>query len=289
MIACLLLYGASPKNYYWFGFYNLRHKYRKTFVTHTMSERIQRKCNNPNKTNVFQDKACFFHTFSKYMKRQCRSTTLLSTPKDLLPFGPKIIYKPINGSQGIGVRVFELESNTIDSIYETIRQLPNGVIESFIQQHKEMDRISNSAVNIVRIVTGLVEDRVSILAATAAFAEQLPYTNATGDAIFANLDVNTGIIISDGCNYQERVFQYHPISGQKFKGFQIPYWNELIAMVKAAAKVVPEVRYVGWDIAISDDGPVIVEGNNDPGYEWMQISLINPSGIGKKKTYSILL
>ncbi len=286
---CALRYGASPKNYYWFGFYDLPPKMRKTYVTHRLSERIQKKRNAPNKVFIFCNKSIFNQTFHRFVKRASLETKDLTSANDLLALGEKIIYKPLASSMGKGIQVFQITDETVEQVYQTLVGLPSGLVETFLKQHKDMEKFSDSAVNILRIVTGRVGDQFSVLAATAAFSKGLPYTNATGDAVFANVDINSGTIMSDGCDYDENVFDRHPVSGTLFKGFVIPFWDEAIAMLKAASGVVPEIGYVGWDVAITPDGPAIIEGNNDPGYEWMQLRMINLSGIGKKKEYSFLL
>lgn len=52
---------------------------------------------------------------------------------------------------------------------------------------------------------------------------------------------------------------------KKIVGFEIPKYKEVIDFVKELGVVVPKVRYVGWDIAITNNGPVVVEGNNFSG------------------------
>jgi hypothetical protein len=46
-------------------------------------------------------------------------------------------------------------------------------------------------------------------------------------------------------------------------GFQVPFWPELIDMAKKAALHVPENRSIGWDIAVTENGPELIEGNHD--------------------------
>ena len=52
--------------------------------------------------------------------------------------------------------------------------------------------------------------------------------------------------------------------------FEIPFFEETLQLCKKAALVEKHVRYVGWDIAIGDNGPIIVEGNPLPGYDMPQ-------------------
>jgi hypothetical protein len=43
--------------------------------------------------------------------------------------------------------------------------------------------------------------------------------------------------------------------------FQLPMVPELYEFIDRVARVVPQVQYVGWDVVIGEDGPVLVEGN----------------------------
>ncbi|MBQ4196045.1 MAG: hypothetical protein II622_08030, partial [Thermoguttaceae bacterium] len=45
-------------------------------------------------------------------------------------------------------------------------------------------------------------------------------------------------------------------------GFQVPRWNEALEFVRKAAQVVPTTRVIGWDVALSRDGWVLIEANN---------------------------
>ena len=68
------------------------------------------------------------------------------------------------------------------------------------------------------------------------------------------------------------------IPNEKIVGFKVPMFKEAVDLVKEAAKVVPEIGYVGWDVAISEKGPVLVEGNCYPG-----VFQVKPSLVEKKE------
>ena len=44
-------------------------------------------------------------------------------------------------------------------------------------------------------------------------------------------------------------------------------YDEMVEMIKEASKVVKEVRFVGWDVGISEKGPCLIEGNDYPGHD----------------------
>ena len=280
----MIRYGASPRNYYWFGFYELDAKHRKTFVTHKLSEKMQRVNNKKDYRACLGNKYKLYENFSEYMRRKCYLSKEC-TETMLEELGEKIIYKPLNGSQAQGVIVIVPKDYTKQQLTEYVKSLPDGVLEQWIPQHEEMNKFNDRAVNIIRVVTARKGERFACLAATLTIANDKEFTNASANAMFANIDIESGTVISDACDYNECIYECHPISGTRFKGFQVPYWQELIRMVEEASKVVPEIGYIGWDIAISPDGPVVVEGNYSPGYEWMQVRMINPSGYGKRALY----
>lgn len=55
----------------------------------------------------------------------------------------------------------------------------------------------------------------------------------------------------------------HPHSKATFENYDIPYFNEAKQLVLSAAAFVPNLRLVGWDVAIGEAGPILVEGNSD--------------------------
>lgn len=53
-------------------------------------------------------------------------------------------------------------------------------------------------------------------------------------------------------------------------GRKIPHWDEVVAISKRAAECLPEIRFIGWDVAIGEDGVQLIEGNHNPDYELME-------------------
>ena len=53
----------------------------------------------------------------------------------------------------------------------------------------------------------------------------------------------------------------HPDSGVFFPGYQLPDWEQALETVSACMQFVPEVKYTGWNLAHTQNGWVVVEGN----------------------------
>ena len=62
-------------------------------------------------------------------------------------------------------------------------------------------------------------------------------------------------------------------------------FKEAVELVKEAAKVIPEVAYVGWDVAVTENGPLIIEGNHFPGHDILQMPPHVPDKIGMLPTF----
>ena len=93
-----------------------------------------------------------------------------------------------------------------------------------------------------------------------------------------------GKIESQGVSFDITVpdYELHPISNMKIEGFQIPYWNEVRELCIRAASKYQDNKSIGWDVAIKQDGPILIEGNHDWGARVWQM----PAGKGLKNILS---
>ena len=162
-----------------------------------------------------------------------------------------------------------------------------NLIEDGIVQHKELNKINPYAVNSFRIVT-LVKDGKAYLLANA-LRINIDDNPAIGcsDA-YMRLD-ESGKVCSRVVDDVANVYTEHPMAKIKFDTVTVPYVKEAFEMALEAALVVPEVRYVGWDIAISEDGPCIMEGNEYPSYGLVQYYLFNDEHTGHLKQIADIL
>jgi hypothetical protein len=88
--------------------------------------------------------------------------------------------------------------------------------------------------------------------------------------VLAEMNIETGTIeiptegLPDG--FGINIITHHPVSGMRLKGAQIPLWKETCELAIKASKSIKNMRSVGWDIAITPNGPSIIEGNSAWGY-----------------------
>lgn len=70
----------------------------------------------------------------------------------------------------------------------------------------------------------------------------------------------------------------HPDTGQRIEGFALPDWDVVVALALRAHAAFPEMVSVGWDIALTDTGCLLVEGNHCWDVDLMQIPHRRPLG-----------
>ena len=92
------------------------------------------------------------------------------------------------------------------------------------------------------------------------------------------LDLENGRVSGPGRNNTElREYTRHPATGYFMPGLALPYWDELKALVRQGMERVPSLGYVGWDIALTPDGPELIEGN----FHWPGGNIIQFDRVGK--------
>ena len=137
-------------------------------------------------------------------------------------------------------------------------------MEDYISQCRQMSSLYNKSVNTLRILTFCENKKVYILKFILKIGNGGAVDNFSSGGMYTFVD-ESGKVYVPAIDEEGNVFEVHPISKKKIVGFEIPKYKEVVDFVKELALVVPKVRYVGWDIAITDDGPVVVEGNNFSG------------------------
>lgn len=96
--------------------------------------------------------------------------------------------------------------------------------------------------------------------------------------LIAEVDIETGKLgaafgVRPGNRFLVEEIERHPTLGTRFRGFQLPDWAELKRVSIQCAEAFPEVPLLGNDIALTSEGPLVIEINTSPGYELPQITL----------------
>ena len=221
--------GAEPKDYVAYRFWELSDDQQKTYFTKDIANALRHKYNT-SKENIhcFKNKNEFNAIFKEYIGRPWLHTTTASFEdfRSTMKNEHRIIYKPLSDSCGHGIAVYDLTPDTMDTVYQTLRKLPDGIVEGYVQQHPEMQRFSRNAVNTVRVVTIRVRNQVHILyAAFRMGGGNAVVDNFHAGGVLALIHPESGIIETDAIDLAGHSYKKHPITQETIPGFKIPYWN----------------------------------------------------------------
>ena len=154
------------------------------------------------------------------------------------------------------------------------------LLEAPIRQHPALEALSPGCVNSVRINAARDRSgRVRLIGACLKCGGRNAATdNFHSGGVAYPLELTSGRVCGPGRNNTDlHDYTRHPASGAYLPGTVIPFWQEITACVSQAMDRVPGMGYVGWDIAVTPDGPELIEGN----WHWPGGNIIQFDGVGK--------
>lgn len=266
-----LKYNISLLEYFQFRFYDKNTDKRKTYAGTGYMYEYQLVMNPKSSRQVLDDKILFFTKYNSFIKHLTADINSLRNDEVLLDnmlsnSSGKIVLKYSHGQCGWQVGIYETRFFRDNDLVAFMEEKGFDMAEEFIVQQSTLMDLSPSGVNTVRIVTQLNNDNdVEILATRLRISENSPVDNMAAGNFAAPIDVKTGKVYGPGVygDITKKDVAIHPITKTPVTGFQVPYWDEIINMVKQAALLIPENRSIGWDVAVSESGPELIEGNHD--------------------------
>jgi len=269
----------------------------KPFIYHWLVDRVARK----DRKYPFANKVYFSHI--------CREQSLpasrviaLSGGKDIhfteggTEFPPVDLFMKIkNGRGGRGAekwsyvegryRNSEGRSFSEKEFQDYVRQrsrLEKRIVQLCLVNHSALSDINLGALATARILT--LRDERGGIEATHAVLRMPQRRGASVDNIHAGgiaapVDLKTGKLgrATDlGLKVTSRWHEHHPETGAPILGRELPHWQAALDLCRRAHDLIGDRVVVGWDVAILEDGPCLVEGNGKPDVDLMQ----RPHGLG---------
>lgn len=274
MIYCLAKYGTGYQDYNVFGYARIRGKKRATFVNNSMSREMCRRANSREYMHIFKDKAEFCENFTEFLGRDFINLTKADGAAfaEFCKGKDMIFAKKPDTFGGEGVRLVRLDADTDPSVLLAELKAENfDLCEEKIVQHHIMSELHPDCVNSVRMTTLVGKDGVHFLYSLLRIgASDKPIDNICGGGLYLLLDENGKSVSKAFSEKTNEYFDRHPRTGVSFTDFEVPFHKEAVETVKKAAAKFPQVGYIGWDVAITENGPVLIEGNVLPGYDMCQ-------------------
>jgi hypothetical protein len=286
-------FGTPPTQY-------LRaHLYRRdagdpaAFLPFAVVENFQNAVNPADRCAVVNDKVLFHRVMSAHGVPSIPTLAFI-TPTEIRGedeepvsaerlaerLGQRALF--VKNSQGhFGKGAFT--SRGLDADHVARLQAAGGryLVQPLVEQCRELAAFHPASLNTIRIATYAdPAGEVSVLAATLKMGMKgACVDNRLHGGLFVGIDLATGRLRDWGVSAatgSDRLAA-HPDTGVAFAGVAVPFWDEVLATTRRAARAVPELGTIGWDIAVSPTGPVVVEGNRNWGANLFQ-SVATPLG-----------
>lgn len=216
--------------------------------------------------------------------QQLRSMANESRPESFLnSFPEEFIVKPRRGAYGKGFMAFKKEGlNFLSNSGE--KYSPGALIDFLgsdthgelicqlrIFDHPELEALSEAKaiqslrINSFRDQDGNVKVEYFVLKVLRQGNIIDNFERGANGNMLAFGNMETGVLAEALTTYPDRIGLYpvlvHPDTGLEFSGFKVPLWDQSIELVKRTHRQFENLASIGWDVAITADGPLILEGN----------------------------
>lgn len=172
-----------------------------------------------------------------------------------------VFAKPVDGSLGRGcerIRASEIAANEF-----ALR--PKTTYQEVLPQHEAISAINPNAINTVRIDTTILDDEIHHAAAGLRIGVGTSVVdNIAAGGFCVGIELTTGRLQRYGYRYAKfgcGAWTEHPDTRCQFESVVIPDWSDVLATVQRAARALQPLGTLGWDVAITPDGPVLIEAN----------------------------
>jgi hypothetical protein len=196
----------------------------------------------------------------------------------------EFVAKPADGFWGLGVRAFDREGDgfreaagrvfsAAELAAELVAAAPGTrplVLQERLHNHRTIAALSGSAgLQTIRMVTLVHDDGsaglyLSLMRIIGGDAVVDNFKSGRGN-LAALVDPASGVLDRATSWRPPTVgpvyFTDHPRTGARIPGFALPCYEEACELVLRAARLFLPLRTIGWDVAVTPTGPVLVEGN----------------------------
>lgn len=188
------------------------------------------------------------------------------------PAGRELVAKPSDGEGGDGVVMLGACAD-LAALSARIAALPRSrgvlVVQPRVATHPGLADLALNALPTVRVVTMLDETgRPEVVSATFRFASvpEAEVDNMKAGGLIAGVDLARGALGPACRGYGGGDHGVHPATGAAVTGRVLPDWPATMALAACAhAEAFADYVLIGWDIAMTPDGPTLIEGNGKPG------------------------
>ena len=258
-----LLHGTFYEEYKAYGFSSKREDERREYLTDAVRDRICRRVNSRSGSRIVADKYATYCCLKQFYHRKVWLLLGGGALEDVVHAGMaagRLVAKPVDNCGGRGVEL--LAASREETWRRLLADREGMMVEECIRQVPELAQWNSSSVNTIRMNTFRRGGEVEVFTAFIRTGRQGSFVdNGLQGGLFASIDTETGVIFTDGYDENCQAHAAHPDSGVPYKGVAIPRWEEAVDLAKRMALSMRGMTYIGWDLALTDEGWEPVEAN----------------------------
>lgn len=286
-------YGFSALDYQVFGFAHTRdEEARLSYFSALDWANANYFLNLPKDTEFdFFNKIHVYRLLKDYYSRELVILDETDDEKlqDFMDKNPVIFAKQADNYGGFGIEKLRLESfKDAQELRAYCVDNKIDLLEELIKQHPDVNKLYPQSVNSLRITTvkdekGEIHFLPSIL---RMGGENMEIDNVSSGGVYVQVDP-TGRIVSQGFKEDGKfnldgghLVEAHPSTGTVFLNYMLPHVDKAYKLAKELAQKIDDYRYIGWDIALTEEGVDLIELNTYASYDMIQCYYQNPSKRG---------
>ena len=285
--------GFSDVDYKLYDLFPKQLSEKLSFVSRREMTRIIKEFNSPDLRPVFDDKARCYEKFSADYRRK---VVPVKSMRDVLRMSlfcrhcPEFVKKPVFALAGRGVAKVNVRDykSVADMVRSILSEDGEFVAEELVQGHPSISVFNPDSLNTIRIVTFNAGKKIEALdESSEAFRRGMlrymgngvyccaPFfktgrsgsfvDNAGAGGVFTAIDLNDGTCSGIATGEDGTDHTAHPDTGVNFDSLRFENFSDAEEIAAKLALQIPEVRVIGWDLALNDKAEwVLIEANYAP-------------------------
>jgi hypothetical protein len=191
-----------------------------------------------------------------------------------------LFVKPEQGRGAVGARCFLPDENGEIDVAQRLKQIARAswmapqIVQPMLRNHPAISDLTGESLVTIRVFTCFdASERPVVTHAMLRSIAKLEPDWPTTEEFAAPIDLATGTLgrmCSDSRFGPDDRTDHHPMTGAPVAGRAVPLWPAIHALTRAAHQVFADRLLIGWDVALTPDGPVLIEGNSYPDTEFLQ-------------------
>ena len=179
------------------------------------------------------------------------------------------------------------EEHDLEGVLRILKQAAANtpmLVQPWLRNHPSIADLALDSLITIRVVTcGNERGEPEVtLAMLRLLAKLEPKWKSLPDEEYAApiniVSGEMGLFTGDNFRTSHLRYETHPITGAQINGRVLPEWQAIMNLSIAAHKAFPHRLLIGWDIALTENGPVVLEGNSNLDVMFLQRVHDAPAG-----------